>query len=269
LLSQYAKNNNLKFSLTIRPIDLTGKTVPDDLDSTRFGDTQMINRFNKVVDFIFTKVDASNLLNFQIGNEIDHYDYTKEHADFWTDYTTFINAQKDYIHSKNSTVKVGFTGTLYGMMQNKTRFNLLAKELDLIGVTYYPLKSNFDVKAPSAITSEINDFVKAFDSKPIYFQEVGYQTSATNKSSEALQAEFYCTFFKAWDTHKAKIKSVNILRLNDLSEAKAKISAGPYGLSNPEFIEYLRTLGIRTESGKGENKQAFAVIKKNLADRNW
>ena len=269
LLNQSAKINNLKFSLTIRPIDLTGKTVPADLDSMRFNDTHMINRFKKVVDFVFDRVDANILLNLQIGNEIDKYDFSKEHPDFWADYGVFLNALRNHIKLKNNNVNVSFTGTLEGMLTNKTRFNLLAKNMDHIGVTYYPLKENFDVKKPDDAMATINTFVQAFDSKPIYFQELGYQTSESNSSSETEQADFFCRFFKVWDTYKDKIRSVNILRLNDLSLEEAKKSAGPYGLSNPEFIEYLRTLGIRTYDGKGNNKKAFDVIKKNLAARNW
>ncbi len=57
LLSGVAAANNLKFSLTLRPIDLSGKTVPSDLDGTRFNDAQMIDRFKAVIYFGKNKVD--------------------------------------------------------------------------------------------------------------------------------------------------------------------------------------------------------------------
>jgi hypothetical protein len=73
LLSQYAQNNNLKFSLTISPIDIPGKTVPADLENTRFSDTEMIIRFESLVDFII----------ICINNKIN--EYTKSGTGFSPD----------------------------------------------------------------------------------------------------------------------------------------------------------------------------------------
>lgn len=268
LLGKVAAENDMKFSLTIRPIDLVGKTVPSDLENMRFNSMEMIDRFKAVTDFIFTKVDPSVLLNFQIGNEIDGYDTSNEHSDFWSDYGEFINAISNHIHSINPNLKVGFTGTFSGLMENQNTFKTLLENVDILGVTYYPIKSNFDVKDPSVVFEDFNDLVNSFN-KTIYLQEVGYQSGALNNSDEEKQAEFFCNFFKAWDTHADKIKSANILRLNDLSKIGATESAGPYGISNPEFIEYLRTLGVRTFDGKGKEKKAFEVIKNNLRERGW
>ncbi len=269
LLSQVAIDNNLKFSLTIRPIDITGKTVPPDLNDLRFNENQMIERFKSLIDFVFTKVAPSVLLNLQIGNEIDGFDTTNEDPSFWTDYGIFLKEITAYIHSNYPTVIVGFTGTFNGLLAQPTRFNDLLENVDILGVTYYPLKSNFDVKEPSVVFADFDNLVAAYKNAPIYLQEVGYQTSPQNNSSEAKQAEFYCNFFKAWDEHLSRIKTANIVRMNDLSMEEAAISAGPYGISGNSFIEYLRTLGIRTFGNKGTNKQTFEVIKNNLQLRGW
>lgn len=269
LLGQVAAANNMKFSLTLRPIDLVGKSVPHDLENIRFSDVQMINRFKALVDFIFTKVDPNILLNLQIGNEIDGMNTSNEHEEFWNDYGIFLNSITEYIHTSHPNLKIGFTGTLPGLLENPNRFKILLENVDILGVTYYPLKSNFDVKDPSVVFEDFNNLTNEFQNPTIYLQEVGYQSSSTNNSSPSKQAEFFCNFFQAWDIHKDQIKTANIVRLNDLSEAEAKTSAGPYGISNTEFIEYLRTLGIRTFDGEGENKEAFEVIKNNLRERGW
>ena len=269
LLSNIASSNDLKFSLTLRPIDLSGKTVPADLNNARFNDTQMIDRFKVLIDFVFTRVDPSVLLNLQIGNEIDGYDTTSEPPTFWEDYGLFLKEITTYVHTNYPGVKLGYTGTLYGLLDRPALFNDLLENVDILGVTYYPLKSDFDVKDPAAVIDDIGLIVKAFPDASIYLQEVGYQTSVQNASSEAKQAEFYCNFFKAWDQHQHIIKSANIVRLNDLSEAGANESAGPYNISDIGFIEYLRTLGIRNYDGKGSNKQAFEIISSNLAERGW
>lgn len=269
LLSQYAQNNNFKFSLTIRPIDIPGKTVPADLKNTRFSDAEMINRFKSLVDFIFSKVDPSILLNFQIGNEIDGYDTSNEPATFWDDYGIFLREITAYIHLINPSVKVGFTGTLDGLIEQSTLFLSLVQNVDILGVTYYPLNSDFSVREPNSVFTDFDNLVTIFGNTPIYIQEVGYPTSSLNNSSELKQAEFYSNLFKAWDLHSKEIKSVKILRLNDLSLQGAQESAEPYGITCAKFVEYLRTLGIRTYENEGTNKQAFNVIKMNLSERNW
>lgn len=269
LLGDAATANNLKFSLTPWPIDLTGKSVPTDLENTRFNDPEMIARYKSLVDFIFTKVDPSIVLNFQIGNEIDFYNTSAEPATFWEDYGIFLNEITDYMHSEYPNIKVGFTATLPGLVQEPVKFNNLLENVDALGVTYYPTASNIDVKDPSVVFDDFDALIAAFPNAEINLQEVGYQTSAKNNSTEEKQAEFFCNFFKAWDMHKNNIKTASIVRLNDLSQASAQASASNYSSSDEDFIEYLRTLGIRTYDGKGTEKQAFELIKDNLKQRGW
>lgn len=267
LLGQIAKENGFQFSLTIRPIDATGKTVPTDLETQRFNNPQIIDRFKSLVDFIFTKVEPSVLLSLQIGNEIDLYDTSNEHAEFWSDYGQFLWEAKQHIVQHYPSVKTGFTCTYHGLMTNTAIFKSLQEAVDILGVTYYPLTAAFDVKSPDAIHEDLNNLVSEFTTKPIFLQEVGYQSSAVNNSSEQKQATFFCHFFEAWDNHRDRIKTANIVRLNDLSEDEAVTSAGPYGISSPAFISYLRTLGIRTYDGDGTNKKTFETIRANIKAR--
>ncbi len=269
LLGKVATANNLKLSLTIRPIDLTGKTVPVDLDNTRFNSPMMINRFQSLIDYVFTKVEPSVLLNLQIGNEIDGYETSSEPSSFWEDYGTFLQEVSNYIHSIDSEIKVGFTGTHHGLLLHPEQFSTLLQNVDILGVTYYPIHNNFSVKDPKSVFTDLYDLIHVYNSKPIYLQEVGYQTSSKNNSNEEKQAEFYCNFFKAWDTYSDNIKSVNLVRLNDLSKQVAKDAAGPYGSTNSQFIEYIRTLGLRLFEDEGINKSAFEIVRKNIEARGW
>lgn len=269
LLNEVADDEKLLFSLTIRPIDLSGKTVPDDLVDLRFNDFEMIDRFKKLVTYIFTRVDADILLNFQIGNEIDGYDTSGEDPLFWEDYGEFLSQVNDFIKLTNPEVQVGFTGTLKGLVEEPTRFNTLLENVDLLGVTYYPLEDDFDVKRPSTLEDDFDDLLEVYTDKPIYVQEIGYQTSSENKSNETKQADFFCNLFSYWDDHVEEIQSVNIVRLNDLSTLAATNLAAPYGIDDDGFIEYLRSLGIRTQEGEGEEKKAFEVIKDHMDERGW
>lgn len=45
-------------------------------------------------------------------------------------------------------------------------------------------------------------------------------------------------------------------------QTAAESLAGPYGITTEAFIEFLRTLGVRTETG--DLKQSFSIIKSEL-----
>ncbi len=269
LISLYASQNDFKLNLTLRPIDIPGKMVPSDLFEIRFNDPQMINRLEQLIDFIFTIVDPDLVMNFQIGNEIDGYDTSNEPATFWDDYGIFLQEITAYFHTNYPGIKTGFTATYDGLTENPARYNILLQNVDVLGVTYYPHENGFNVKNPDCPFNDLANLVSHYDTKPIYMQEIGYQTSSVNNSSEYKQAEFYCNLFKAWDQHATQIETLSILRLNDLSMQDAEESAGAYGLNNEDFIEYLRTLGIRTYENEGANKQAFDVIKTSMEVHGW
>lgn len=269
LLGQIAAANSFKFSLTLRPIDLSGKTVPTDLENMRFNDSTLISRFKSLIDFVFTKVSPSILLNLQIGNEIDGYNTSQEPASFWSDYGFFLKEINTYVKQSYPELKLGFTGTLTGLNNRPSLFNQVASNVDILGVTYYPIRSDFTVDTPTVLNGAFDLLISNYNSIPIYVQELGYQTALLCNSNEQKQADFFGRFFNYWDAHASEIKSVNFVRLNDLSIQAATDAALQYNLSDSIFFEYLRTIGLRTYSGTGSNKLAYDTLKVKLKERGW
>jgi len=271
--SSFCSQNGIKLGLTVRPIDLTGKTVPSDLLSTRFNTELMKSRFKSVIDFIFSKIEYKLLTSLQIGNEIDGYDTSSEHAEFWSDYGDFLYEMKAYTEKTYPGLKIGFTVTLGGVISGTHKssgvFEALSEAVHLVGVTYYPLNGDFTVMEPSVVDSHFEAITSKFSGKTIYLQEVGYQTSSECNSSEEKQAEFICNVFTAWDKFRENIKLIEFVRLNDVSLEAAEELAGPYGLSDKKFIEYLRTLGLRTYDGNGNDKKGLSILKESAALRGW
>lgn len=269
--NDFVIQKNIKFNLTIRPIDLTGKTVPNDLVSVRFNNAIMIERFIEMLDFVFTKIDPANLTNIQIGNEIDGYDTSAEPSSFWSDYGQFLFAINTYLNQNYPGLKMGFTGTFEGLTAGQLHdlgvFTALAGVVDIVGVTYYPKDENFNVDPADVPFTDMATLSAEFPDKTIYLQEVGYHTSDVTNGNEQKQAEFVCNMFAAWDTHKDQIPLMLWVRLNDVSQTKAEELAGPYGLSSEPFIEYLRTLGLRTESG--DDKLGFEIFVNEAQERGW
>lgn len=266
--NRFLPSAGLKLSLTINPIDASGKIVPADLESHRFSDTTLINRFKAMVDFAFTKIDFKLLSNIMIGNEIDDFDHSGEPPEFWQDYQVFLTEIIQHLHLNYPGLPVGFTAELDGLLEQSHIFNPLSKVVDLVGVIYYP-NYGYEVMPPDIIFSHLNDLIENYPNTLISFQEIGYQTSSKNKSTEEDQAKFFCNFFRVWDQHNKQIIAANIVRLNDVSMEDARRLATPYGIQSEGFIEYLRTLGLRTYPGLGQNKMAFDIIKENVQARGW
>ena len=57
--------------------------------------------------------------------------------------------------------------------------------------------------------------------------------------------------------------------MNDVTQSQAEDFAGLYSVGENNFIEYIRTLGLRTYEGDGTDKKAFAVLKEHSKLRGW
>ncbi|MCP4161866.1 MAG: hypothetical protein GY760_17470 [Deltaproteobacteria bacterium] len=119
---------------------------------------------------------------------------------------------------------------------------------------------------PDVVNSHFDEITTKFMGKTIYMQEIGYQTSSDCNSSVQKQSRFICNVFHAWDQHK-DIKLMMFARLNDVTHDKAEELGGPYNVTNDKFIEYLRTLGIRTHDGV--LKEGFSELRDHTNIRGW
>lgn len=134
-------------------------------------------------------------------------------------------------------------------------------------VNYYPINSDFSVKDPSVVQTDIDELTSIYSGKIIFITETGYPSSSALGSSEEKQKEFIREIFKAWDKHKSQIKLINFVWLHDLSKSEVDLFTKYYGISTQGFREFLRTLGLRTYSGK--DKQAFIALKAEAKARGW
>lgn len=275
-LNSIANSTGVKVTLRIHPVDIPGKSVPTDLSSARFNTANMKTRAKAMLDYVFTRISPSNVNQLLIGNEIDGYNPGAD-TNFWTDYPDFLNDVRTYINASYS-VKVGFVTTLYGVTDSSKTlhaggansvsvFSAWMSVVDTIGVTYYPLDNSFQMRAASVVATDFQNLA-AFTAKPIHIEEIGYASSAANSSSDYAQAEFFCEAFKAWDAHSTSITSLAILRMNDLSRASAETVATNYGLTgNEAFIEYIRSLGLRTNDAIEKN--SVSVVRDELNKRGF
>jgi hypothetical protein len=265
----YYPSHNLAVELNIPVYNTVVKDVPSDLADIAFDDPIMIERFNILLDSVFAQFGEVELLALNIGNESDvimGIDETKIQ-----EFKTFFTAVKQHandLHSDlyASDLKIGTTLT-YEAFDNEWMWPLyesLNEAADIVSVTYYGMTDDFQVKEPIEVVDDLGVLATRYpvDSKMIYVVELGYPTSSVNGSSESKQAEFFEHAFSAWDAYIDQIAMLSIFKLADWSQEEVDYYGEFYGLPGVEgFTEFLRTLGLRTYEGEGEDKIAVEVIK--------
>lgn len=276
LLNIYHPIMGVKAELQIAPVNTVAKETPSDLLLVDFDDPIMINRFKIFLDTLFTHIPDLELSALNIGNEADIYwgtDPTK-----YSQYKVFLDsivpyAKQLYFNLHGTNLKVGTTFTFNGLTSASTSAlcQSVNDSLDIIALTYYPINSNFTMESPTVVNSDFASLVGIYSDtlQPIYFVECGYSSSDTCNSSELQQSQFYQNVFSAWDTYYDNIKYLTIFKTTDWSQQEVNDFALYYGISDNIFLEYLRTLGVRTWDNDGTNKSAYETILCELSDRVW
>ena len=266
-VNAYYPPKGLKNSITIAPINTNVVEVPADLVGTAWDHPTMIARFNALQDFLFAQIPAVTLTAYCIGNEVDA---TLANAADVAAYKTFYEAARAHALTLRPGLKVGVTATLGALIgPSKELYASLNASSDIVAVTYYPLNGDFTVKPPAQVQEDVDDLMLQYPATPVFLKEVGYPSSATCGSSEALQRQFVVEVFKAWDRHADRIPLLYFLNLTEWSQAQVDGLALYYGAATPEFKEFLRTLGLRTYAGAGTDKPAFARLKAEAQARGW
>lgn len=258
---------NMSVDLTITPIHTNNLEVPSDLTSTPFDNPVFINRFNRMLDSVKAHMPNVTLSSLVIGSE--HDVYLGSNVALWTQYTNFYNAVSLHAKALWPGLKVATELTFNGIITQNTFAQTLNTNSDYIGVSYYPLNTNFTVKPVSVIPTDFATLVSLYVSKPICFYQYGYPSSSTCNSSDVLQAQFISQTFASWDTYASNIKMIDFTWLHDLDMALVNYYGTYYGLTDPVFLEYLHTLGMRNWNGNGSDKLAFTELKCQAKQRGY
>ena len=256
----------IKVFLTVNPIDTNNLRIPTDLQNKTFDDPEVIERYNRLIDYVFIQIPDLEVIGFGIGNEIDAY--LANNKSRWRQYRKFYETTRQYVKSKRPELKVGTKAMMYGHIFNHTAaLKKMNQHSDLIMVTYYPLREEFRLREPSVVHDHFKSLTSIYKGRPISILEIGYPSSTYLKSSEKKQAAFIRELFTAWDNHRSQIRHMNFMWLHDVPDSKLKEFETYYGFSSKEFIEFLATLGLRTYEGK--DKLAFKELKRQAYLRDW
>lgn len=294
--------SNMKATLTLRPVITLVKNVPADLVNLPLDDPAVIARFKQLIDHVFTKLPNLELEALVIGSEVDIYLQTDtlkaEYLNFYEQMSEYARTQYATAYPNLSPLKIAVESTFEGLSDasSKAYFQQLNQFSDVIGVSYYPLDSNGQVRPASTVETDFQSLIASYPNKQLYFFQLGYpsgyysadfypevragRASAQIGSSDVLQADFVTAVFEAWDKHINQISFIDFTWLHDLSEAgvaKTTIDPAFGGTANPDpkFVEFLRTVGLRTNDGanssnaNGTDKMAYTRMKAEIQKRSW
>ena len=247
IANQYYPPQKVKLNLILRPVDTTGPTLPSDLKERKLDDPEVIRRFKKLLDFIFSKMSEVDIYSLTIGNEVDIA--FGNNQTLWKEYLRFFTATSQYAKQKLPHLKVGVTASLYGLMgPQKNNLQKLNEKSDVVMITYYPLNPDFTVKEPDVIPREISQVLQFYPNRQIHFIELGYPSSPLLNSSLQKQQEAIKQAFIAWDQHQNTIEYLSFTWLHDQSQESAKEIGNYYRLTQEKFLAYLYCSPL-TESG--------------------
>jgi len=248
----YYPSKNMGLILSLPVIDTVADRRPKDLQNLDWDDPKVTRRFETYVTEILKRMRNTNLVAISIGNEIDGH-LTRDQD--WQDYQKFYIAAKDIVHKLRPEVVVGVTITWQGMQdQNAQRVTSLNAHSDAMFVNYYPLDNRFRVLPPADISAQLDAMIRAANGKPVYLLETGYPSGGCG-SSEAMQLAYYQELLTAWEARKSAVPLITLVWLHDIAQSTVDHYARYYGVGNRCFVDYLATLGLRSQDGK--NKPAF------------
>jgi len=254
--------------LILRPIDTNHVSMPADLLGKKFDSSEVISRFEHLIDYVLSSIPQVSLNSIAIGNEVDA-ELAGNRAS-WAEYRRFLSAVIAHVHGQRPGVKVGVVVTLDGLTADRAALGKsLNARTDVVIVTYYPLNPDFTVKDPGVVRHDFDRLTKIYSGRPIVMVEAGYPSGAVCKSSEVKQAQFVDNVFAAWDAHASQIRSITFSWLYDLPQSTVEMFNKYYGVSTPAFGEFLRTLGLRTYAGHGADKPGFVSMARNAHRRGW
>jgi len=261
--------HDVEVTLSLAAINTVERTTPAYLDDLPFDDPSVISAFNRMVDWVMATVPANvTVPGVAIGNEIDLF--LASDAE-WSAYAAFYQATADHVQTQYPDIKVGVKITvMQGLMEDNAleKAQALNQPSDVIMLNYYPQDDAFQVLPPDVVHQHLRQIIELFPGWEIWLTEVGYQSGAEHcNSSEAKQAAFYHELFSAWDDHRQQVTLVLVDWLHDQSPRQIAEWKRYYGSSNPAFVEYLSTLGLRRYDHT--DKAAWLQVLAETRARGW
>ena len=265
IIESFYPHQGIGVGMMIGPVDTNNDVRPADLQGLPFDHPDVIARYIALLDTVLSRVPTTDLTTLALGNEVDAY---LPNQAAWTAYQTLYEAGAARVRALRPEVTVGVKVTFGGLTGGTaSRAAQLNTTSDAILTTYYPLEDDFTMRPPDVVSRDFAELVRRYPDRPIEVLEAGYPASPTCDSSDEKQADFVTELFTAWDAQKDHIAVVSYSFLTDFSPAEVDQFETYYGLSDPAFLAYLGTLGLRRHDGS--HRPAYDRFESEASARGW
>ncbi len=255
------KLTNQQTLATISTIDTIKRRLPSDVQDLRWSDEKLKTRFDAFLREAVPKLDK-RVKWISLGNEVNAY--LEQHPDELDAYLGFLAHSKSVIKGLRSDVQVGVTVTCMDGIRIPAMAKRLTEGMDIAVFTYYPM-DGLNVAETSAVAGHFDFMAGVAGNKPLLLQEIGYPSSPDCGSSEEKQAAFVKAVFVQLDRFRQRIPLALYFIQSDFGPSLMKLMESYYGISDPKFLTFLRTLGLTDD--KGKPKQAWKVFVAEVTNR--
>ena len=262
VLSEY----QTKALLAVSAVDVGGSRAPAELATRPLDDAELGARYDKVTDYVLRSTPDLDIAALFVGTDVDVAlgDDETQHAAF----ATFLARAAAHARAVKPGLKVGFTVTSEGIESKGARLTAAWAAADVIGVTYLPIDAAAHVRLPSDVAKDLDRIVAAAPpGKPIVLREAAYPRSAVCGSSDAAQAAFVSAVFRAWDRHAERMPFLTFRELDDASDEAVTALAARQRRTDPPFLAFLGSLGLRTADAR--KKQGFDALVREARARGF
>ncbi len=229
-------------------------------DGMSFDSPILVEHFGLLLDALVPELVVRDVFCISVGNEVDVW--LLDHPEQIVPFARFVQAARERVHAIEPRMSVGVA--LTSEVPPKISGMILASS-DIAAFTYYPIgPGNLDVRDPSVIGEDLDKLLAIAGDKQVILQEIGYPSgwaqSGINSSVEK-QREFVERMFPALAA-RPQIRAWSFLHLGDWGEDTLAVFEEYYGISIPEFLEFLGTLGLHWNDGTA--KPAYIEFLKGL-----
>ncbi len=247
----FYRSQGLVVMLSVPTIDTLSRLLPADLMHLPIDHPQVIARFETLVDQVLD-VAGSETQFLILANEFDLYmQHHPLDAGNWQGLESFVAAGVARVRARRPDVLAGASISSSNIGTAPIDGIVLAS--DALFATYYYAQIDYVGPPTQHVGPQIDALVAAALGRPLVIKEVGYPTGSLTEGSAAGQAVFLHSLFQAWDRHRDQIPLVMISGRLDGDPAECQAEAWDYGwelATNPAFIEFICTTGLKTQSGQ-------------------
>lgn len=263
----WASENGLSTFANITVIDIESLVVPPEFliagsvdtlaTEAGFDDPELVERFLALLDEVTPLLVEHGVFYLGVGNEVDAW-LNNQPADRVQAYLDFIATARAHVHKRAPELAVGVTVTGFVPLDDPDMLDTLYEVADVISANIYGIDAmTFTITNREDTIALVENFLAAFDGRPVIIPELGCASAESMQSSLADQQECFETMFDVL-TEYPNVRFVTVFTFHDFDDFTCGLIQAVFGFDDKEDFEtvyderiadYLCTLGLVNADG--------------------